>query len=175
MFVSANRSPAPTPASNLTNSVFRKDMSWATLSELRSIIGLEIFKSLAYPSAKFYVSIKNDGTTAHTHDIPFQTIWFLTYFDNCMLLWGVQWKIWPRNTIFRHARIEIKHAISHFTNTNVLIGQFDLMKSYGYVGIFHCKLIAISIGNFPFATVMRTLHVYIYIFFSWKYFCNILR
>lgn len=37
-------------------------MSRATLPELRSIISLEILKSLAYHSAKFYVSIKNDGT-----------------------------------------------------------------------------------------------------------------
>lgn len=71
-------------------------------------------------------------------------------------------KIRSCNTIFRDARIEIKHAILRFTNTNVLIGQFDLMKSYGYVGIFHCKLVAILIGNFPPATVMRTLCMYIY-------------
>lgn len=45
---------------------------------------------------------------------------------------------------------------------SVLIGQFDLMKSYGHVGIFHCKLVAILIGNFPFITVMRTLYVFFF-------------
>lgn len=48
MFVSTNRLPAPIPAPNLTNPVFRKDMSRATLPELRSLISLEILKSLAY-------------------------------------------------------------------------------------------------------------------------------
>lgn len=71
MFVFANRSLAPIPASNLTNSVFRKDMSRAILPELRIIISLEIFKSLAYHSAEFYVFIKNDGAVAYTHDILF--------------------------------------------------------------------------------------------------------
>lgn len=62
-----------------------------------------------------------------------------------LLLWRV------RNTIFSLARNKIKHAILYFTNTSVLIGQFDLMKSYGYIGIFYYKVTTILISNFPSA------------------------
>lgn len=63
-----------------------------------------------------------------------------------------------------HARIEIAISIFFYKHAGVLIGQFDLMKSYSYVGIFVAvKLATNLIGNFSCANNKRAGT---YVFFS---------